>query len=131
MNAADDPRGRPPGNSRSARVQWRRRGCRRFRNRVEPPGECPGKQPGADDKDQGEGHLQRDDAFAQADTARTGSGSLAERSDQAAATGVESGSNSAQQASRQAGEEGEGEKAKAESFAQARGSEVVRQERDQ
>ncbi len=73
----------------------------------EQTGERPDKQRGGDDKDEGEGHLQRDDVFAQADTAEAGSGALAEQTDQAAAAGVEGGSKAAQKAGGEAGEDRE------------------------
>ena len=97
----------------------------------EQPGECSDKQRRADDEDEGEGHLQRHDAFSQADTAEAGSGALAERADQAAAAGVEGGSKATQEAGGEADEEGEGEQAKAEGSAQGVAGEVVRQKRDQ
>src|SRR5580658_9635607 len=87
-------------------------------------GERPDKQRGANDEDEGESHLQSDDAFAQADTAEAGSGALAERADQTAAACVEGRSKAAQQAGGEAGEEGEGEQAKAEGSAQGAGGEV-------
>jgi hypothetical protein len=75
--------------------------------------------------------LHSDDTLAQADTAKSGSSALAERTNEAAATGVEGGSNATHKTSGYASEEGEGEQAKAEGAAQGVGREIARQECDE
>src|SRR5579863_9296026 len=74
-------------------------------------GQRADKQRGTDYEDEGKGHLQSDDAFAQAHTAEAGSSALAERADQAAAARVESGSEATQKAGGETDEDSEREQA--------------------
>ena len=86
-------------------------------------GERAEEQRGADDEDEREGHLQGDDALAEADAAEAGAAALAERVDEVVAAGVEGGSEAAQEAGGEAGQEREGEQAQAEGGAERVGGE--------
>ncbi len=132
-NAADEPRGVRAGIATLYGCDGEREDAGGFEAGAfgEQAGQCADKQRGADDEDEREGHLQRDDALAEADAAETGAAALAERADQAVAAGVEGGSKAAQQAGGKAGEEREREQAKADVGAERVAGEIVRQERDQ
>ncbi len=80
MEAADEPRGVRAGIATLHGCDGEREDAGGLESGAfgEQTGERPDKQRGADDEDEGEGHLQSDDAFAQANTAEAGSGALAE-----------------------------------------------------
>ena len=75
-------------------------------------GERAQEEGGADEEDEGEGHLEGDDRLAEADAAEAGAAALAERVDEVVTAGVEGGRKAAQQAGGEAGEEREGEQAR-------------------
>ncbi|SPF37665.1 hypothetical protein SBA4_2040009 [Candidatus Sulfopaludibacter sp. SbA4] len=94
-------------------------------------GERAQEQGGANEEDEGEGYLEGDDGFAQADSPEAGASALAERVDDVVAAGVQSRGDAAEEAGGETGEEGESEEVEADAGTERVGGQVVGQECDE
>src|SRR5947207_1048788 len=94
-------------------------------------GERAQEEGGADEEDEGEGHLEGDNRLAEADAAESATAALAERVDDVVTAGVQRGREAAEQPGGEAGQERKPEKVEAEARTERVGGQVVGQEGDE